>query len=132
MALAARADAFEFDGVMIHEETGLRVDPLLAEPEISVVDVDAHPADRADEMVVVRKIGPLVAASPLAPVDADDFPLALESPNDPVDGRVGRSGEMFSDEIMELLESERRRMDPQHVGDHAAGSGVAHRAIVAN
>lgn len=86
--------------MVVDEEAGPRVDPLLAEAEVVVVDVDAPPADRADDVVVMRQIGPLEAAPALTPVDPHDLPLVLQLPDDPVDGGVGRAGQVFPDEAV--------------------------------
>src|SRR5690348_15691183 len=90
LALAVGTDAFQLDRVVVDQEAGSRANLLLAGAEVSVVDVDAPPAERADYVVVVRQLGPLVPRPALAPVDPPHAAVGLEPDDDPVDGRIRR------------------------------------------
>ena len=99
---AVGACAFELDHVMPNLEPGALEDPALIEAEIAVTDVDATTAVVAHDVVVVGPLGPLEPAAALAPVDAVDLAVALESVDDAVDRRVRGRRQLSYDALMQL------------------------------
>jgi hypothetical protein len=130
--LTVGADPLELDRVVIDQESGRRPHAPFAEPEICVVDVDGPPAERADDVVMVRQLCPLVPRPALSPVHPPHPAGLLEAGEDPVDGRIGRPREVLPDVVVQLLHAERPRVRPQEVGDELRGPSVAHTGIIAS
>ena len=119
--LAAGTDAFEVDGVAANGVAGQLLYVIFLKVEDLAVEIADGATDLADDVVMVRPLGPFVEAAPLPPVNTQQTPLCLQPGDDPEDRRVRDRWPGQSDVAINVGQGKRTRMSLEYLGDGFSG-----------
>lgn len=114
--------------MMLHSKAGPGVDPPLAEPEVVVTQVDGLAAVVADNVMVVRSLGPLEAAPALPPIDPVDLSLSLQTADEPEDRGVSGRRQLLGDAFVKLTKRKGLRMHPEDLRHEPRKARIPHHS----